>query len=305
MRDLKGICLLACLALGLAILANCSSRTLEPTTPQLLTSPLLSPLPSTPTRHLTERPEPVTPPVKVPLGMVYIPAGEFRMGSTEDEIEASFQECVSLFGECERQWFESQSPAHNVNVAAFFIDITEVTNAQYRQCVETGACSAPQDDHFYSKTDYDDHPVVYVRWSSADAYCAWAGKRLPTEVEWQKAAQGIDRREYPWGNEWTTGSANLWDGGAQALVAVNRYPDDVSPYGAIGMGGNAAEWIADWYDAYPGSASVLADYGQKFRVIRGGSWRSRFISAKCGFRDRYGPEGWGDNLGFRCVQDVP
>jgi formylglycine-generating enzyme required for sulfatase activity len=236
--------------------------------------------------------------------MVYVPAGEFQMGNTEDEIEAAFQECVSMVGQCERQWFESENPARTLNVAAFFMDITEVTNSQYRQCVAAGACPPPQDDHFYSSEDYDDYPVVYVRWSDADAYCSWVGKRLPTEAEWEKAARGIDRRKYPWGNEWTTGKANLWDGGVQALMPTNKYLSDVSSFGIIGMGGNVIEWVADWYDAYPGSAYISSDYGQKFRAIRGGSWRNRFISARCASRDRYGPNGWGDNLGFRCVQDA-
>lgn len=88
-------------------------------------------------------------------------------------------------------------------------------------------------------------------------------------------------------------------------MPVDTYLNDKSPYGVVGMAGNAIEWVMDWFSPYPGSAYTSDDYGEKFRVIRGGSWCSRFISARCAFRDRYSPAGWGDNLSFRCAQDVP
>ncbi|MBT0160762.1 formylglycine-generating enzyme family protein [Candidatus Bathyarchaeota archaeon A05DMB-2] len=227
------------------------------------------------------------------------------MGSSEYEIEQIFQECVSLIDQCQRQWFEPESPARNLSIPDFFIDATEVTNAQYRECVVAGVCNPPHENYFYSNPDYDNYPVVYVSWSDAETYCSWAGKRLPSETEWEKASRGIDGRQYPWGNEWVPGKANLWDGGAHALMPVNTYLNDKSPYGVVGMAGNAIEWVMDWFSPYPSSTYTSDDYGERFRVIRGGSWRNRSISARCAFRDRYSPAGWGDNLSFRCVQDVP
>jgi len=123
--------------------------------------------------------------------MVYVPAGRFWMGSEDGDPDA----------------FYNEKPQHEVNLDAFWIDRTEVTNAQYRRCVDDGPCSPPSRsisydrDNYYDNPEFDDYPVIYVDWNQAKAYCTWADKRLPTEVEWEKAARGTDRRIYPWGND--------------------------------------------------------------------------------------------------------
>ena len=141
---------------------------------------------------------------------------------------------------------------------AFWIDRTEVTKAQYQRCVEAGVCAAPS----CSGTGKGDHPVVCVSWRDASKYCAWAGRRLPTEAEWEKAARGTDGRKYPWGNQDVVGNllnfcdincSNSWkeaavnDGYAET-APVGTYLAGASPYGAWDMAGNVWEWVADWYD---------------------------------------------------------
>jgi len=173
--------------------------------------------------------------------MVYVPAGEFIMGSDERD--------------------GNEQPMHTVYLDAFYIDKTAVTNAQYRKCVEAGACDAPRETTDYDNADYAQHPVVYVNWFQAKAYCEWVGKRLPTEAEWEKAARGTDGRKYPWGNTFDGSRLNFcdknctlsWkdpsvDDGYTGTAPVGSYPVGASPYGALDMAGNVYAWVADWYD---------------------------------------------------------
>ena len=162
--------------------------------------------------------------------MVRIPAGEFVMG--DDEAAAP-----------------TERPQHLVSLDAYWIDRLEVTNAQYRLCVKAGSCEEPR-----SWTDVnfngDDQPAV-VPWDSADAYCTWAGARLPTEAEWEKAARGTDGRKWPWGNTFEANRANISgeEDGYGFTAPVGSFPEDTSPYGVLDVAGNATEWVADWWDA--------------------------------------------------------
>jgi formylglycine-generating enzyme required for sulfatase activity len=214
--------------------------------------------------------------------MVHVPAGEFIMGSDREDRE---------------------QPVHTVYLDAFYIDETEVTNAQYRTCVEAGGCDAPSDTMLYDDADYAQYPVVYVSWYDADAYCRWAGKRLPTEAEWEKAARGTDGRTYPWGEGIDCDHAQSFDCHGDEKVPVGSKPKGASPYGALDMAGNVQEWVADWYDSgyysqSPGRNPPGPDSG-KYRVVRGGRARNSIRSA---YRMNLPPGVLRSETGFRCVR---
>jgi formylglycine-generating enzyme required for sulfatase activity len=217
--------------------------------------------------------------------MVYVPAGEFTMGSDEGN--------------------DNEKPVHTVYLDAFYIDKTEVTNAQYRACVEAKACDSPSDTTYYDNADYDQHPVVYVNWYQAEAYCQWAGKRLPTEAEWEKAARGTDGRTYPWGEGIDCDHAQYRECGGQT-VSVGSKSKGASPYGALDMAGNVWEWVADWYDSGYYSQSPEhnppgPDSGT-MRVLRGGSWLDVQGYANCTYRDGGTPRAGTYGVGFRCAR---
>lgn len=217
--------------------------------------------------------------------MVYVPAGEFTMGSPDGEGE------------------NDEHPQHPVTLDGFWIDRTEMTSAQYRKCIDAGACQGT--------IRYEDaRPIVHVRWDQAQAYCAWVGARLPTEAEWEKAARGTDGRKYPWGNDSPSrGKANYCDGSTdcrwRGLLGADWYLEGASPYGALNMAGNAWEWVADWYDSSYYSRSPShnppgPDAGDG-RVLRGGSLRDWDI--RSAIRYSAPPTDSNDTIGFRCASD--
>ncbi len=163
---------------------------------------------------------------------VYIPAGEFMMGSDDER-------------------FYNSQPEHVVHLDAFWIDQTEVTNEKYAQCVEERYCFRPKYstswnfNNYYLDSNYANYPVVWVSWEDAERYCAWAGSRLPSEAEWEKAARGTDARIYPWGNSEPTRRISdiPYDS-----VPVGSFKDEESPYGVLDMTGNVGEWVHDWFD---------------------------------------------------------
>lgn len=156
----------------------------------------------------------------------------------------------------------------------------------------------------------DAYPVTGISWDYASAYCEWRGERLPTEAEWEKAARGPDGLEFPWGNEWNLTKTNTGDDSEyeEGYAPVGSFPQNKSPYGAYDMADNVWEWTASWYDAYPGSTLKNDDFGQKYKVIRGGSGGVGQYALSYFFRGATrqiaDPGMWGEDLGFRCVMDV-
>jgi formylglycine-generating enzyme required for sulfatase activity len=231
-----------------------------------------------------------TPSPSAPPDMVYVPAGEFIMGSEEGD--------------------KDEQPVHTVYLDAFYIDKYEVTHAQYRACVEAGACDEPWHiTYYYDNADYAQHPVVYVSWYQASAYCEWANKRLPTEAEWEKAARGTDGRTYPWGEGIDCDHAQYSECGGQT-VPVGSKPKGASPYGALDMAGNAQEWVADWYDAHyyshsPSRNPQGPDSG-RYKVLRGGSAVSIESCVRAAYRYYFPrPDITRNGVGFRCAKSSP
>jgi formylglycine-generating enzyme required for sulfatase activity/uncharacterized caspase-like protein len=232
------------------------------------------------------RPEPARPPrTEDGAEMVLVPAGEFTMGSNDRDDE---------------------KPPHRVHLDAYWIDKYETTNALYRRFVDATTRSAPS---YWTDAGWNgtSQPVAGVSWVDADAYCKWAGKRLPTEVEWEKAARGTDGRKYPWGEQWDSSKANA-ENRLGKTAPVGSYPSGVSPYGVHDMAGNAWEWVADWYDGnYYKQSPERNPQGPSSgasRVLRGGSWSSLPYYARTAFRGYDTPGNRGNGVGFRCARGL-
>ena len=221
------------------------------------------------------------------MEMVYVPAGEFTIGSEGGDSD--------------------EQPIHEVYLNAYWIDKYEVTNGQYAQCVAAGSCSAPGStgsytrSSYYGNSQYEDYPVIYVSWYDAEDYCTWAGGRLPSEAEWEKAARGTDERVYPWGD--VSPTSQLVNYNTRDTKTVGSYPDGASPYGALDMAGNVWEWVADWYGSYS-SGVVSNPQGPStgdYRILRGGSWGNYVEGLRASDRDGYYPDYSGYYYGFRCA----
>jgi formylglycine-generating enzyme required for sulfatase activity len=233
--------------------------------------------------------------------MVYVPAGEFLMGSTDADIAALVKEHPTWKAE----ELAGEQPLFRAHLPGYWIDKCEVTVARYRKfCRETGREMRPAPPWGWQ----DDHPIVNVMWYDASAYAKWAGKRLPTEMEWEKAARGTDGRQYPWGNAWDAGKcAN--GSNSSTTKPVGSYPAGASPYGALDMAGNVYEWCADWGDreAYRRYAKgdLTPPSSGKGKVRRGGSWVQSIPSLfRCAFRLSYLPDFRSVLNGFRCARDA-
>jgi len=195
-----------------------------------------------------------------------------------------------------------------VYLDAFWIDKTEVTNAQYRLCVQAGVCAIPIGKYF-DNSNYTDHPVVYVYWQDANNYCSWVGRCLPTEAEWEKAARGTDGRTYPWGEGLDCSKANYyWCGKFNEISPVGYYPQGASPYGVLDMAGNVWEWVSDWfssgyYNQSPSSNPQGPASGDT-HGLRGGSWYSYDYSMSSANRYNYGLDRRYNSIGFRCAMSA-
>jgi len=220
--------------------------------------------------------------------MVHIPAGPFIMGSEE---------------------FGPETPQRSVYLPDYYIDQYPVTNAEYKRYMLATRAMPPRHwGGFDVPIGFENHPVHRISWFEAVQYCEWAGKRLPSEAEWEKAARGTDGRRWPWGNTFDENNALVWDRGEYLMtVPVDAHPHGVSPYGVYEMVGNVEEWCADWYDAYPGSSYQGKAFGSTFKVLRGGNSFFTQNHARCAYRCFTRPEDSGIDgvvgCGFRGVVD--
>ena len=224
--------------------------------------------------------------------MMFVPAGEFLMGSTEDEVAGS-----------------DERPQHKVYLDAFWIDKYEVTNTLYKRCVEAARCQPPFAKYsltrlsYYDDSQFEDYPVVNVSWDDAKLFCEWSGKRLPTEAEWEKAARGTGGQNYPWGYEFDQSRVNN-NQVVGDTTRVGSYPNGASSYGVMDMAGNVGEWVADWYDAsyyrVSPERNPTGPASGNHHVQRGGSFGSNAGGIRAAIRFNYiGPSDV--NIGFRCV----
>lgn len=237
-----------------------------------------------------------------PEGMVLVPAGEFTMGTDDPNAP------------------DDQRPARKVNVDAFYIDKHEVTNAQFKEFILADGYNTRK---YWTKGGWDfiqkkrfryvrptkityriedplgfddnsvstepDHPVIGVSWYEASAYAKWAGKRLPIEAEWEKAARGTDARLYPWGNEFDFSNLKHFPH-HEKLFPVGSYPEGASPYGVLDMAGSVAEWCSD--------------SEKEKKIVRGGGWNAIRLQLRCTYREAHLASYRYYNIGFRCAKDI-
>ena len=310
-------------ALVSALLVACNGAAAEPA-PAPLPAPAPAPEPKAKPKPkpAVAKPKPTPKPeLKAPEGMLLVPAGTFTMGA--DDV-----------GE------QDERPAHRVTLPAFFLDTYEVTNGQYRECVEAKICR-PWRDGVASAMKYgsedafrgDEQPVVGVSWADSKTYCEWRGKRLPTEAEFERAARGDDARSYVWGNDAPDPKKHgVFSSGA--TEDVGSRPEGVGPYGHHDLAGNVWEWLADHYDPYayrrpaadrgvPGSCEEILKTQDELRrsgqqgftgtnpipkecerVLRGGAFNYHAKGLRASNRVHH-PGTWRILVaGFRCAKDV-
>lgn len=238
--------------------------------------------------------------------LVLIPSGRFVMGTGAEELEKDVAECKQGYPECDRRIFEAETPEHFVWLDAYFIDRYNVTNKQYLECILDNECTRPRRSQFLSNPEYADFPVVFVDWNQAQNYCSWAGGRLPTEAEWEKAARGLDGLRYPWGDKFDE-TRPVWN--AAMPKAVGGRDKGQSTYRVQDMSGNVWDWVQDWFSpTYYEVSPTVNPPGPatgRHRVFRGGSWSTdvpQFLRSMT--RNHNRPGRWSPFVGFRCVKDV-
>jgi eukaryotic-like serine/threonine-protein kinase len=249
--------------------------------------------------------------------MVYVPAGQFPMGSQFGLID--------------------EKPVHIVQLDSFWLDRTEVTNKMYRNCVQAEKCDEPSNLLHYNNPQYSNHPVVFVSWTNAVTYCSFVDRRLPTEAEWEKAAIWDPRTNqklvYPWGNEYDCSKGNFDDeteldaslmqngsvscDGYPLTAPVGSFPEGASPYGALDMGGNVWEWVHDAFIGVNPFSDDTQNYyatsprknpwgvpstSTPYRSLRGGSWNWIYGYGRSAYRLGFGKDDTYDGVGFRCAE---
>ena len=217
-------------------------------------------------------------PAGIKTAMVRVPAGSFEMGSNDDE---------------------GEQPVHVVTADSFLMDVTEATVRDYEACVRKGMCSPAESGQYCNsgKIDRRDHPINCVDWHQATAFCAWLGKRLPTDEEWEYAARGTDGRTYPWGME-SPDKQLCWK--AVGTCRVGQFPSGRSPFGVLDLAGNVDEWTSDGH-----SKDYLEPRAKDRRIVRGTAYHTRdphYVRAT--YRGEAADTHSLSYLGFRCVRSV-
>lgn len=237
--------------------------------------------------------------------MLLVPAGYFLMGTSQADIN-ELRTLVNF----KQDWCADELPQRRVYVDTFYMDETPVTNAEYKKFLDANpAYPVPLNWNRRTRAfpaNREDHPVTLVSWNNASAYAAWAGKRLPTEAEWEKAARGTDDRRFPWGRRMDSSCCNSKEAHHGETTPVMLYASvGASPYGLVDMAGNVWEWCSDWYDAnYYAQAPTENPRGAAdgdWRVLRGGAWDMSLDYARCASRDFIVPDEGYATVGFRCV----
>lgn len=261
--------------------------------------------------------------------MVFVPAGEFQMGSSKDLVLAAKDLCNQSYGEggnpavCRYQSFVDEYPDHTVSLSSFWLDRTEVSNGQYRLCVAASDCQPPLElgsfsrDSYYDSLDFEAYPVINLTEAMAAEYCAWVGGRLPTEAEWAYAARGPESLIFPWGNEFDPTRLNYcdascpgisdpdYDDGYPDTSPVGSFPEGASWVGALDLSGNVREWVSDYYGFYSMDPAVDPQGPEEgdAKVSRGGSWYDPFFNLRSNNRGSNTLDYYRHKLGFRCVVD--
>jgi formylglycine-generating enzyme required for sulfatase activity len=226
------------------------------------------------------------------MTLIYIPAGEFLMGSSNKDPDS----------------VDIEKPQHRVYLDGYWINKTQVTNAMYAMCVKSGECQyhvRTVINPRFTDPGFVNHPVVYVTWEDAADYCTWQGGRLPTEAEWEKAARGPDGNIYAWGNTPPLAGLVNAESTMSDTMPVGSYPGGASTYGVLDMGGNVREWVIDWYSpgyyqSSPQSNPEGPATGGK-KVLKGASFSDPFPFTRAANRQLHVPGSAGVNRGFRCV----
>lgn len=253
---------------GLFLLSGCAPDEEEPTAEQ----------PTTLAEPEVDKP--------APGDMVLIPAGEFTMGSDEKAGNPPMA-----------------SPEHKVDLPAYYIDVYEVTNGEFARFQIESDYQAEGDWRSSYSIGHEDYPVANVTWEDAKQYCAWAGKRLPTEAEWEKAARGESEHPYPWGEGWDPMKTNTNEYGTRNVMEIGSMPEDISPYGVYDMMGNVQEWTSEILKAYKGSKARGVDaFNGQYVAVRGASYAMKGGSMYTWTRSGFFPKSQ-FGLGFRCAKD--
>ncbi|HEV8320679.1 MAG TPA: SUMF1/EgtB/PvdO family nonheme iron enzyme [Myxococcota bacterium] len=260
-------------------------------------------------------------------GMTLVPAGWFTRGSNPDQAAAALALCAAeeKRAACDPDEVGDETPARRLWLPAFAVDRGEATFGAYAACVEAARCTP---SHYATdlpeaagsadpRFDRPNLPVVGVTWDDAAAYCAFVGKRLPTEAEWEKAARGPDGWVWPWGDDWEEGRANHGGGAEPAYDAADgflftappgSFARGASPYGAADLAGNVWEWVADFYERdYYAAAPTVSPRGPEggfFKGVRGGAWTSAPSHTRAARRGYDDPSRRTADTGFRCARDA-